>query len=446
MPGAVTLREQGQGDEKRRNAGGLRWIAAAAPRVMIFLIAASLYALHTISLPSGWSLVTPTSGSEVSTRPASAAIARNGAVAVLLTRTGKAEGEARRLLIVRANGTRLILQPRSLDIANAFRRFIKPSDCMADVNSCPYFERVTLAPDGTPFVTLASDLRGAYSGSMRTGFVWNARWHRVPPGRAFTGVGKPEDPDNVSISAADGAMRFAFVGDYRDSFPQEDLDLASQDRFYMADVSGVRYDSVNIALGIGNATAISGAFIAGFDGDVKLVRSRYHDLVAIVWHCAFNERANGRTCTRSALGPGIAYGVDSYGVAVGDNESSVPDVGSLQLHSGGSPVLWRHGHTVVLSKGVWGAAYAISESGVIAGTLTTGPGPNALLSGFVANARETKPRAFPLDELVGNGRGWHVEAAFGVADDGRILAFVTDTNRRRELAVLAPAPAVRKSR
>ncbi len=139
------------------------------------------------------------------------------------------------------------------------------------------------------------------------------------PAAAFTGVGKPEDPDNVSISAADGAMRFAFVGDYRDSFPQEDLDLASQDRFYMADVSGVRYDSVNVALGIGNATAISGAFIAGFDGDVKLVRSRYHDLVAIVWHCAFNERANGRTCARSALGPGIAYGINSYGVAVGDN-------------------------------------------------------------------------------------------------------------------------------
>lgn len=189
LPGAVTLREQGQGDEKRRNAGGLRWIAAAAPRVMIFLIAASLYALHTISLPSGWSLVTPTSGSEVSTRPASAAIARNGAVAVLLTRTGKAEGEARRLLIVRANGTRLILQPRSLDIANAFRRFIKPSDCMADVNSCPYFERVTLAPDGTPFVTLASDLRGAYSGSMRTGFVWNARWHGCRPARRLRGWG-----------------------------------------------------------------------------------------------------------------------------------------------------------------------------------------------------------------------------------------------------------------
>ncbi|HEY1883416.1 MAG TPA: hypothetical protein VGG51_10300 [Candidatus Cybelea sp.] len=413
---------------------------------MISLIAAAVYALHAISLPSGWSLVTPTSGFDVSTEPTSEAIARNGAVAVLLTRTGNPGGAARRLLIVRANGTRLILQPRSLDIANAFPHSTKPSDCMADVDSCPYFERVTLAPDGTPFVTLTSDFSGAYSGSERRGFVWNGRWHPVPPGKAFSGVGKPDDPENVSISAADGGLIFAFVGDYQDRFPNEDLDLALQDRYYMAEVSGVSYEGVTVALGIGNATAMSGAFVAGFDGDLKLVPSRNHDLVAVAWRCAFNKLANARACARNTLGPGIAYGIDSYGEAVGDNESSVPDLGSLPLHSAGFPVLWRHGHTLMLSKDDRGAAYAISGSGVIAGTLTTGPGSDALLSGFVANAREKTPRAFPLDELVQNDRGRHVEAALGVADDGRILAFVTDRDGRSELAVLAPAPAVRKSR
>jgi hypothetical protein len=309
---------------------------------------------------------------------------------------------------------------------------------MADVNSCPYFKRVALAPDGTPLVTLAYNFSGAYSGEKRAGFLWNGRWHVVPSGKPFSGVGKPDAPDSVSISAADGAMRFAFVGDYSDRFPDEDLDRASQDRYYMADVSGVSYDSLNVTLGIGNVTAMRGSFVVGFDADLKLVPSKRHDTVGVVWRCDFNGLANSRTCKRSTLGPGIAYGIDSHGEAVGDNEPSVPSSGTLELHSAGFPVLWRSGNTVVLSQEINGAAYAISESGIIVGALTGGPTPNALLSGFVASARETKPLAHPLDSLVQNGEGWHVAAGLGVADDGRILAFVTSKDRRRELAVLVP--------
>ena len=405
---------------------------------MILLVAASFYALHIVSLPSGWSLVSPSFNFEASTQPTSEAIARNGAVAVLLTPTGNPRVKAQRLLIVRANGTRLILKPQSIEIANAFKRFIKPSDCMADINSCPYFERVALAADGTPFVTLIYSFSGAYSGEKRAGFLWNGRWHAVPSGKPFAGVGKPNDPDNISISAADGATRFVFVGDYSDTFPGEDLDLASQDHYYMADVSGVGYDSLNIALGIGNATAMRGSFVVGFDADLKLVPSKRHDTVGVVWRCAFNDLVNIRACKRSELGPGIAYGVNSQGETVGDNEPSVPSSGTLELRSAGFPVLWRRGNTVVLSQEINGSAYAISESGIIVGTLVGGPTPKAPLSGFVASAREPKPQAHPLDNLVQNGGGWHVEAGLGVADDGRILAFVTDKDRRRELAVLVP--------
>lgn len=410
---------------------------AESGHAMIFLVAAFAYTLHLISLPPGWSFVLHDFSQQASTAPSSEAIARNGTVAVLLARTSDRQALARRLLIVRANGTRTVLQPQSIETASAFRRFINPSDCMADVNSCPYFERVTLAPDGTPFVTFAYFFSGAYSGIMRAGFLWNGQWHQVPQGKPFAGVGKPYEPGNVSIAAADGATRFAFVGDYFDGFPQEDLDRAIEDRYYMADVSGASYDNLNVALGLGNATAMRGAFVAGFDADLKIAPSKNSDAVAVVWRCLFNEVANAHRCPRSTLGPGIAYGIDSQGEAVGDNEPSVPSGGTLELHSPGFPVLWRSGRELALSEDR-GAAYAISDDGVIVGTFSTAAIPRSPLSGFVASAREGKPRARALDGLVQNLAGWHVEAALGVADDGQILVFVNSMHQKRALAVLTP--------
>ncbi len=259
----------------------------------------------------------------------------------------------------------------------------------------------------------------------------------MPPGDTFAGMGKPGEPDNVSIPAAGSAISFAFVGDYGDRFPDEDLDLARENPYFMADISGLRHGGLNIALGVGDATAMRGSFVAGFDAGLKLVRSRY-DTVAAVWRCVPNELVKRRACKRSTLGPGIAYGIDSHGEAVGDDEPSAPDVGALELHSPGFPVLWRLGDTIPFSEGIRGAAYAISESGVIVGTFSAGPTRNALLSGFVASAGDRKPRAQALDDLVRNIGGRHIEAGLGVADDGRILAFVTEKDQKRELAVLLP--------
>jgi hypothetical protein len=408
---------------------------------MIFVVAASVYALHVITLPAGWSLVSHwrwASTLRISTQPTSETIARNGTVAVLLTRPGDESEDGQRLLIVRPDGTRLILQPQSIEIADAFRRFLKPSDCMANVHSCPVFERVTLAPDGTPFVTLEYGFSGAYSGVAHRGFLWNGRWHGVAAGKPFEGAGKPYDPDNVSIAAADDVFRFAFVGDYGDTFPNEDLNVASQDRYYMADISAVGYNGLNFPLGIGNATAMHGAFVAGFDADRKLVASQNNDTVAVVWRCALDRLPTRHSCTRMTLGPGIAYGIDSQGEAVGDNEPSPPLGGTSELNGGGFPVLWRGGHELSLSNDNRGAAYAISESGVIVGTLSAGPFVRSLRSGFVASARDATPQARTLDDLVEDIGERHVEAALGVAGDGRILALLTDRNHKRALAVLVP--------
>src|SRR5581483_9992731 len=108
-----------------------------------------------------------------------------------------------------------------------------------------------------------------------------------------------------------------------------------------------------------------------------------------------------------------------------------------ELHSLGEPVLWRNGKTIQLADN-YGAAYAISEGGLIVGTLAMDSRPRAYLTGFVARSRDAKPRVSVLDDLVNIGRGQHVQAAFGVSDDGRILVIVTDSSQEKSLVVLIP--------
>jgi hypothetical protein len=146
------------------------------------------------------------------------------------------------------------------------------------------------------------------------------------------------------------------------------------------------------------------------------------------------------------LGAGVAYGVDSRGEVVGDDQAELesPDYQ-------GRPVLWRDGKAVFLST-ERGTAYAIADSGVIVGTTTKGrwngchENNSGLSSAFTANARDARPRAQPIDPLVRNLGLLHVESAFGVAEDGRILACVEDPaidsrpqyERKRRLAILVP--------
>jgi|GEM_PF-6762892 len=346
-------------------------------------------------------------------------MARNGAVAALIERAD--HSVSRRLLVVRANGTSTILQFKSPETTQAFQRF-GPIVCSTE-SLCPDFENVALARDGTPFVTLYLQFSGAYSGVSRKAFVWNGAWHVVPVGEPpFKGAGKPYDPDNVAIAAADTATNVAFVGDFADTFPGEDLGLAAADPHWMADVSGVELRSRNIVLGEGDATAMRGAFVAGFVGGLKIIRDPSIPAIAIRWHCPLIGPVSDRHCTRSAEpGFGVAYGVDSQGNVVGDNEP--------KLGTAGFPTLWRDGKALQLSE-IHGSAYAISEDGTIVGVSDKG--------GFVANAHDAKPRARPLDELIPSRDGRHVETPFATADDGRILAFVVRKGGNRELAVLVP--------
>jgi len=294
-----------------------------------------------------------------------------------------------------------------------------------------WFTNVVLADDGTPFVTAEYAFGGAYSGEVSGAFAWNGAWHYVPSVNPFAGLGLPSEPQNVLIATAESIENFAYIGNHLDGFPGEDLNVAKTDP-KLLEISAASFDSRRLALGLGDATAMRGSFVAGFDAGLGLVATS-NPSTAVLWRCAGARRSSARQCQRSILGTGAAYAVDSAGDAVGgaSSDSQLSCRGSV-----GPPMLWRNGKAFALSVGD-GLAYAISDRGAIVGTMGSECGPR-FVRGFVADARAAAPRARVLDDFVTNLAGRHVVAAFGIDDAGRILCYVADDLGKRSLALLVP--------
>lgn len=418
------------------------------------LVAAIIYALHMIAFPAGWYMPDRSAATTIGTRPAYAAIGANGSVAVILAQwsgrstdpqacrsawqqstdrcmQSRIQFPAQRILVVRADGSTTMLRPPG---SLALNGFPDPDDCRRNEMQCAYFEKVVLARDGTPFATYASDFSGAYSGERRAPLVWNGSWHVVKTHGALHGLAKPQDPRNVSITAADTTEDYAFVGDYGDSIPLEDLTLAANDPRWMAEIAGAVFSWGSAGLGLGSATAIRGDYVTGFDAGAKLVGppNTPPAVLAFRWEC--DQTGAGRNqCRRQALGRGIAYGVDIRGDVVGDDESSRDERGDQRCQ--GHPVLWRDGKIGELSN-FPGAAFAIAPHGTIVGMLCGSTGA------FVADAGDARPHARALDPLIVNLGRWQVRSAFGISDDGRILALVGNNDdppdARGRLAILVP--------
>ncbi len=315
----------------------------------VVLAAAMTYALHLISFPAGWSTPSPARAPSIGTRPTDAAMGSNGTVAVILANKSTysvgasgpmlVENPAQRLLIVRADGTTTILNSPVGSVT--LPDFPTYRDCSYDARNCAAFTRIVVAADGTPFVTFSDHFSGAFSGIREAALVWNGSWHVLQKQKVLHGLAKPRDPDNLSIAAADTPDDYAFTGNYHDSFANEDLNDAARAPFYMADVSGVSFYWGSVGLGLGDATAIRGPFVAGFDGGIKLVGPPPEGLpaLALLWRCVQSALAV-HPCAKTVLGPGVAYGVDSRGEVVGDDEPQFAGDSSA-LHAVGRPVLWR---------------------------------------------------------------------------------------------------------
>jgi hypothetical protein len=268
---------------------------------------------------------------------------------------------------------------------------------------------------------------------------WNGAWQAIPPGKPFDHAGDPNTPANVRIGAADTPQDYAYTGDFADSFGMDSA-IAMQRRSYWHDIAAARIGSRTIQLGLGSVSAMRRAFIAGEDAG-NGTRDGLAPSYAVLWRCLTNIAAVN-PCARRVLGPGTPYGVDSRGDVVGGDSTA----GGGELQNSGRPILWRAAGRTLLSD-QYGAAYAISENGEIVGAFGGQRAYNGLVygrfSGFVADAHSSHPKAIALDRLVRTLGKRHIEAAFGVADDGRILVYVVPTDAQypeehRRLAILVP--------
>lgn len=234
------------------------------------------------------------------------ALSPRGSMAVVLSDDAFQGDPTSRILVVRRDGTRMILQPPADRIlAQTFGVYASGP---ADEHIFPgaRFAGVTLADDGTPVATVEYSFSGAYSGIESANYIWNgARWRSALPSGKL-----PVGTTNFSSIAVDTPTRYACNGDYDDTLAL--LDEAENDH-YQENEALLVDGSRTLALGYGAATATRGTFVVGYFAGMKHVLMNQsvppQPPAALEW----------RDGKRVTPGPGIAYGVNAGGDALGDD-------------------------------------------------------------------------------------------------------------------------------
>lgn len=358
------------------------------------MLGLALYVVTAISLPKGMTAdVIPAVASvgAPNAPPTTLALSRGGSLGVIVQPTSTSGAAELKLLVIRGDGTRVTLpMPTDAVLSTAFSQYaLGPHG--EHIYPGARFDGIALANDGTPLATVAFQFSGAISGIDESVFIWNGeRWrHALPNGKL------PIDTSNLMIAAADVPSRFVCNGNYANA--SANLDAAQHDPHYQENqalwVDGHRTS----ALGFGSATATRGRFVVGYSaGGRSITVPGEPTRSSEAWEWTAEQRVS--------LGPGIAYGVNESGDAVGDNDRN--------LNGNGLPMLWRHDRAIRLSDKP-GTAYAISDDGTIVGEI----GGRA----FVVRGGDAAVKLMYIDKLV-RDRSWHITAAYAIAASGRILA------------------------
>lgn len=377
------------------------------------MLAAALYFVTAITLPRGKAVdVTAENfGSDRAPNapPSTFALSRSGSLAMLVRPEVPDGNGAAQILVVRADGTRVTLRlPPNAVLAKAFRTF--PSGPQSnDAPSGARFSGIALAADGTPFATVAYPFSGAYSGTEDTVFAWNGkRWRDVLDTSPL-----PIDTRNLTIAAVDAPRRFACNANYFDAPAQ--LDALESDPHTQEDQALLMDGPTTVKLGYGAVTAMRGRFIVGYTNGARsftISGEPPHKSTALEWIAG----------QRTALGPGIAYGVNARGDAVGDDDPV--------LAGEGTPTLWRDGRAIRLSRAS-GSAYAIGDDGTIVGEVHD--------TAFLIRGADTARKLIRIDDLLAKS-AWHITAAYALAANGRIVAAGREGTGPLHLLLLEPAP------
>jgi len=356
------------------------------------ILLAVLYVVHAISLPSGMTVdLEPSPGGYITAPapgpPSSISLSPAGAIAVIMYPEDLYPSAAGKLLIVRPDSSRIVLEGPSDGVLAKYFVHYTVTKKSAQAYPGAHFAGVKLARDGTPFATVNAAFSGAYSGADDAVFEWNGQeWINALPEHSALGG------SNVTLGAADQPWRAAYNVNYNNTFANLD---AFSDPHYQEYWTFLGDGKKQAKLGYGTSTGMRGDTVVGFSAGLRsLVSSRPLPCLAWKW-------VGGR---RVKLGPGIAYGVNANGDVVGDDEPVLgPD---------GVPVLWHSGAMIKLSHSK-GSAYEIADDGTVIGRVGD--------DGFVIRGGDANRTITRIDTLLATP-GWHVTVVYGVASSGRLMA------------------------
>lgn len=355
-------------------------------------VGAALYALSVVSLPAGSHVVLPATGyqalwsPESYRRPTTVSIADDGTIGAVVERDGK------QYVWITSHGRTNVLSAPGDALLSPF--FFAATPGARGERTYPNAAIQNLVVSGTDtYISVGSSFTGGYSGYEEHTFSWNgATWIDASPPSYLSGT------RNTWIAAASGTTT-TLVADFADVPAGENESEPNnphfhEDRILRHSRSGTDF------VGGGIATACAGNLIVGYDAGYRSTGYAPNDPIrtsAILWDSK----------VRSSLGPGIAWAVNRQGDVVGDDRESV--------RGKGHPTLWRRRGKAERLVSAFGSAFGINDAGTIVGVIDG--------KAYVAGVR-TKRRPQLLDDIV-TPRRWRIVAAYGIANDGTILALAT---------------------
>ncbi len=264
---------------------------------------------------------------------------------------------------------------------------------------------IYLSDQASVYATFDNPFDAAYSGLDRWSFVYDhGAWKSASP------LIDSSQRNNIAITAIQGPSEVAYAEDYERS--PSFVSSEAQQGLEQTDEGWVVDGGLPTAIGAGRVTAIRKRNFVGFISRyLPADPMRSTKISAFLWSRGHLKR----------LGSGIAWSVNSAAKVVGDDRSS--------KGSSGKPVVWVNGKAHELSNSL-GSAFSINDHDTIVGDVSTGA--------FIANA-DTSKSFQGLDNLLDSpAPGLHVDHAYRIADDGRILASTRSRSGKETVVVLEP--------
>jgi len=331
-------------------------------------------------------------------------------VTVATPSTSAMESQPEEILIYKeAKLLSIIPRPNNGEISTASHLHKAPLDAAGNYQyPQAIISQVALAQNGHVYATIQSPFSGGYSGISRWPFIFHStKWIDALEQTNYT------SQYNSSVSAAGNGLQLAILQDCEDSTDYVSQDVQEgnleTDEIFALDASQASF------VGRGEIYSTNnGWFVGSFFKYYPAISEIGSPTQAFIWKNGFLKN----------LGSGVAWSVNVFGIAVGDDRQ--------RTGMPGYPTVWLSGKTIRLSNKK-GTAVSVNDSGAIVGTFQ---GAGAFLAHYQQNTVQLQN----IDRILAiTDRTLHVEEAFSIANDGSILALVKYNNGLEKLVILKPS-------